>query len=258
MTTGIYALYWPKSSMIYIGRGTSIEARWRSHTTFMTTNTHYNKKIQNQYNIYGLPEYHILEECTIDHLDILEITWISEFDSVASGLNIHPGGGYSSSGTTATRSKYSRKDVLKVFSMLSKGLSIGDIESRYGSKPRYLANNILYNGQHLWLQSEFTDRYSSMIFYRDSVNKTNKVTSKLGLSNPGAKYTKRQILKIFSLLYKTTLSRAKIANRCKVNEGVVKGIREGSHIWLRDCYPEQYASMVLTRSNLKGRRGPQS
>jgi group I intron endonuclease len=64
-----------------------------------------------------------------------------------------------------------------------------------------------------------------------------------GTNSANSKYTKRQILSIFSLLYKGKLTCPQIAKRLKVNTSTVENICGSSHLWLKEEYPEQYALM---------------
>lgn len=243
MTTGIYALYWEQESQVYIGRGSCIENRFNSHRNLMLKNEHYNYKVTSMYNKYGLPQFLILEECTENLLDTLEIFYINEFNSIDDGLNINPGGGHSGSGYSAIMSKHSKRTILKVFSLLySTNMLLTDISSRVGV-PLSLMNNILYNNQHMWLKEQYPHQYSLMKTARENSNSR----SKRGLRNPMSKYTKTQILKVFSLLYRTRLGRNSIAHRLKVNPSLPKAIMGGSHLWLKDDYPLQYSQMLSIR-----------
>ncbi len=158
MTVGIYALYWEEQDLIYIGQSQNIEARYREHLYKMKNTKHTNYKVQNTFDLYGEPILQILQECSIENCNELEIYYTREFDSINNGLNI-----------------------------IEAGL-VG------------------------W-----------------------------GVNSNASKYTKWQILKAFSLLYRTKLSTRDIAKRCKVNIGVVHGIQSGTtHIWLKAKYAEKF------------------
>jgi hypothetical protein len=164
MVTGIYALYWEKPDLIYIGQSINVYSRFNTHLYKLKTNTHSNYKVQNTYNIYGAPEFILLEKTELIELDHKEEVWTAEFDSLtsSSGLNI-----------------------------IEPGKSCG------------------------W-----------------------------GTNSSSSKYTKRQILSIFSLLYKGKITNAEIAKRLKVNIQVVGSISQGfTHTWLSGSYPKQYSLM---------------
>lgn len=244
MTCGIYALYWPNSSLVYIGKSINVERRTYAHLYELKTGKHCNKKLINQFTFEGNPEIILLEACSPSKLAELESSWILEFDSVNSGLNIADADGVSYSGVGTKRSKYSKYTILKVFSLLYKNtLSKEEIIARTNTNKSLLLN-IEYNGQHMWLQEQYPVQYQQML--RNREGRLSK--SKSGFNNPRSKYSKVQVLKVFSLLYRTKLSRYKIAARLKVSEGLVKGIlHQGTHQWLKEEYPEQYSQMLSLR-----------
>lgn len=244
MTTGIYALYWEASSMVYIGKSTNIDNRFYNHIRYMTNNSHPNYKISKQYLTHGKPLLIILETCSPSELSVKEANWINEFNSIKEGLNITDADGVSYYGTNTSKSIYSRKTILKVFSLLYKGnMYLKDIAAKLNVNLS-LPTNICYNNQHTWLQEEYPEQYEKML----KLNCTRQRKSKMGLNNPMSYYTKRQILKVFSLLYKTSLSRTKIATRTKTKDSLAKSICQmGSHSWLKQEYPEQYSLMLLKR-----------
>lgn len=65
----IYLINWPNNDYFYIGQSQDYHKRKISHLSKMNTNSHKNKKIQNVYNKYGIPEFHIIEECQIEELN---------------------------------------------------------------------------------------------------------------------------------------------------------------------------------------------
>ena len=243
MTCGIYALYWPINGMIYIGRSINIERRTHSHKYELTNNTHNNYKLQKQYNKFLQPEIIILEICDPSEINTKEAYWIAEFNACTEGLNISDSDNVSYSGTETGKSKYTRFTILKVFSLLYKTeLLLKDIAKRLKVN-NSLPTNIAYNGQHMWLKEDYPEQYELMLLN----NSKRAVRNKSGLNNPKSKYSKRQILKVFSLLYRTKLSKAKIGLRTKTSESLAKSILNlGSHRWLQEEYPEKYA-LMLTR-----------
>ena len=59
-----------KSYSFYVGSSVNITRRWREHLAYLKKNIHYNPKIQNHYNKYGVEdfEFSVLEECSINKL----------------------------------------------------------------------------------------------------------------------------------------------------------------------------------------------
>lgn len=160
MTIGIYALYWEEQDLIYIGQSQHIEVRYREHLRLLASNKHTNYKVQNAYILYGPPTLNILEICPIIQCNELEVQWTDEFNSLSSlnGLNIIEAGkvGW---GTNSNSSKYSKIQILKVFSYLytHKG-SLVDIQKRT-AVDKFTISDILKGTSHRWLQCTYPDKY---------------------------------------------------------------------------------------------------
>lgn len=84
----IYSLYWQQSGQVYIGKTNSLKARTNSHFQKLRNASHYNTKLQEQFNLYGEPETVILEYCEDLEVFKREAVWITEFDAVNNGLNL--------------------------------------------------------------------------------------------------------------------------------------------------------------------------
>jgi len=158
---GIYALYWSISNMVYIGQSQTINKRYREHLSCLNRNAHANPKVQYQYSLYGKPELVVLEVCNIDQLYSNEIAWTNEFNALVDGLNIiEPGP--SGWGVNSNQSKYSKFQVLKVFSLLTTtSLANIDIANKIGVSLR-LVECIRGGYSHTWLKETYTERYSKL------------------------------------------------------------------------------------------------
>ena len=127
MSTGIYAIYWQQQDLIYIGQSVRIEERYKEHLYSLKLGTHRNYKVQEAYNVFGLPEHIILEYCTVDLLDTLEILWQKEFNSLKS-LDICEAGN-----TRRRGSKYSIKELEELLEVsLDSSLSIKILQEKTG------------------------------------------------------------------------------------------------------------------------------
>lgn len=178
MTIGIYSLYWEEQDLIYIGQSQNIETRAKEHISLLKRGIHTNYKVQKAYNLYGLPIHSIIEECTIVSCNEAEIFWTKEFDSLNTkhGLNIIEAGqvGW---GTNSNNSKYSRFQILKVFSLLYKGQDkVASIENRCNVS-KAVINDILKSNSHLWLKDQYPEEYRQML-NRERICKN--ISSKLG------------------------------------------------------------------------------
>lgn len=91
---GIYKITNPKGK-VYIGQSTNVYERWhKGHKYGHTRKTGVGKKLKNSLKKYGFENHNfeVLEECTIEQLNIKEIYWINQFDSYKTGLNSQIGG----------------------------------------------------------------------------------------------------------------------------------------------------------------------
>lgn len=173
---GIYALYYEQEALVYIGQSQNIQKRYTEHLLTLKKGIHANYKLLSLYTKYGPPELIILEECSIDQLFDKEALWTKEFNSVKSGLNIVEAGptGW---GVNSSRSKYSKIQVLKVFSLLTKtSLANIDISNKLNVSLR-LVEAIRNGYSHIWLKEEYPERYS-ILTNKNRVKNT--VSRKLG------------------------------------------------------------------------------
>lgn len=167
MTVGIYSLYWEEQDLVYIGQSVEIETRFNTHLWYLRTGSHSNKRVQSAYNKYGKPTLSIIEQCSSEELNRLEILWTEEFDSIKTGLNI-VGAGDSASGTTAKNSKYSKANILKIFSLLYKTTKKhSEIVDRL-HLPLYLVSDIAAGRTHYWLQEEYPEKFAKLVHNRDA------------------------------------------------------------------------------------------
>lgn len=65
----IYIINWINNNYFYVGQTKNIKQRENKHLYRMKKNKHENSRIQNVYNKYGEPQFHIIEECSIEELN---------------------------------------------------------------------------------------------------------------------------------------------------------------------------------------------
>lgn len=110
----IYKLLFSDGS-IYVGKTTkSLKSRLMGHCAKLRSGKHHSHKMQKKYTEVGLPEIHVLEETTLDLLDIREIYWIDKLDSYYSGLNCTKGGELTLFGEDNIAAKYKNDDYKAV------------------------------------------------------------------------------------------------------------------------------------------------
>lgn len=161
MTIGIYLLSFKDNNEVYVGQSIGIERRFKQHIWELKDNKHTNYRLQDYYNLYGIPDLSILEICSIDDLYVKEQSWTEEFDSVNSGLNIIEAG-ICGNGVNSNNSKYTKMQILKVFALLYKYNCTRKQISTRVSVPETLAKSIAAGKTHLWLKEQYPEQYDKM------------------------------------------------------------------------------------------------
>lgn len=98
-TLGVYAIKNKVNDKVYIGESNNIERRWQEHKDELNTNSHYNKKLQSDWNKYKEENFifEVLEEVpkiqgspykTTMQLIYVENKYIKQFDSITNGYNL--------------------------------------------------------------------------------------------------------------------------------------------------------------------------
>lgn len=92
----IYHITNNKNNKKYIGLTTEIHKRFSSHKTMLKSNSHHSKKLQNDYNTYGMSAFNFSYiEYDLDDINVLcklEKEEILKYDSFINGYNGNPGG----------------------------------------------------------------------------------------------------------------------------------------------------------------------
>lgn len=90
-------------------------------------------------------------------------------------------------------------------------------------------------------------------------------TEVIGFNSHTTKYSRIQILKVFLLLLRGTLSYESISNKAKVTIGTIKSIRRGTqHSWLKEAYPDKWETLksrphnVIAITNLENQGKPRA
>lgn len=95
------------------------------------------------------------------------------------------------------------------------------------------------------LEVLWTEEFDSL---RNGLNIVSAGDSAAGVTAKNSKYNKASILKVFSLLYKTTLKHFEIVNRLQLPLHLIDDVAAGRvHNWLQEEYPDKYGIMVSNR-----------
>ena len=84
----IYIASWTNNSYFYIGQTQCFRNRKYTHSCTLKNNRHKNPKLQNVFNKYGEPQFHIIEECEIEELDQREQFYLDLLFNDPNCLNI--------------------------------------------------------------------------------------------------------------------------------------------------------------------------
>lgn len=90
----IYAIKNKLNNKMYIGETNNIQKRINNHFNKLKNNSHYNYKLQEEYNLYGKENFDviILDEVEDNLADSKEVYYISKYDSYLNGYNLSGGG----------------------------------------------------------------------------------------------------------------------------------------------------------------------
>lgn len=185
MTIGIYFLL--IKDKLYIGKSISIERRLQEHSKAILEGKHTNIKMQGYFNIYRTIEYGIVEECTPNTLDIKEVYWIKELNTIEDGFNITSGGDGGGIGYYNNNAKYSRKKIIEVFMMLLDPTIRSTDISRATGVGGSIIREIMALNDHTWLEHEFPSEYQILRDIKNNKlrgNKGCKTSKELGIVYP--------------------------------------------------------------------------
>jgi hypothetical protein len=80
-SVGLYKITNILSELTYIGRSENISRRWREHKANLIKGTHRNKKLQEDFDFYGMEcfEFEIIKECSLSELAYMELDEIYSY-----------------------------------------------------------------------------------------------------------------------------------------------------------------------------------
>lgn len=249
MTTkicGIYVLRFIGTDKVYIGLSKDIYGRQRNHKYSLSQGIA-SPKLQNAYNLYGLPIMEILCECGEKELDTYEIEAITIFNSIENGFNTKSGGavgpGDHISGDKNGRSKHSEDTYIAVFmDLVNYNNNYKDISTKYGVSIQIVDHIATGVSHKQWLQKLFPKEYDILVSKINS--RTRFVPTILINESLSIEYTVYSILDFSNEfnIPKSTVS------------GIITGALKNAHGWKLKI-PKKYTPKIKKEYTLINTNG---
>lgn len=138
---GVYKITNNINGKVYIGQSINIKARWKDHTHVLNRKDSHCTLLQRAWSKYGEENFsfEILELCTEDMLDKIEIKYIKLYDARNNGYNIEPGGNKNKHLSDETRRRISEAHL---------GKTMSDEAKKKMSESRKGAQNPMFGKTH--------------------------------------------------------------------------------------------------------------
>ena len=138
---GVYKITNNVNGKVYIGQSVSIQTRWKEHRNSLRRGDSRCTLLQRAWNKHGEENFsfEILELCTEDMLDEVEIMYINMYDSCNNGYNIESGG------NSNKRLSENTKELLRQSHL---GKKMSDETLRKMSESRMGDKNPMYGKTH--------------------------------------------------------------------------------------------------------------
>lgn len=163
MTIGIYALSYNNYNHVYIGQSIDITHRIGKHISLLKHSKHYNYKLTELYQQYGIPTVNIVEVCNISELNTKENYWIQEFDSFNNGINLRTIELTSNKGPEHSQAKFTEQQIIDTFELLLDASNLCKDISECTGVSEGMVNMIACGQSHRWLEERFPDQYKEML-----------------------------------------------------------------------------------------------
>lgn len=198
MTTGIYKLSFKNTDKVYIGKSYKIEKRLNNHQYNFRHNCS-SKKLQEAYNIFGMPTLEILYECTLENLNTNELKYIDKYNSINNGFNTFNGssgvpiGLY---GEGSGKAKYWDEDYISVFNLLVVNQTTHQEIADITGISIYVVQSISSLSAHKWLEELFPEKYLILkeLRGRRMLNNTYGSAESRGITYPAIRSPLRGII----------------------------------------------------------------
>jgi len=194
---GIYCAFFKEvDDKYYIGQSTNLRKRIAEHKALLFSKKHKNYRLQDGYALYGMPEFEVLEICTIEKLKPREVFWIREFDSFNNGYNITNGGDGGGFGEGNVSALYPKSVYISILDkMVNSTMMLTEI-SKELEVSLDVIKHISSLHAHSWLAEEAPENYMKLIGMhgrRNNSAKSRGITYPEILSPEGVAYTVENI-----------------------------------------------------------------
>jgi hypothetical protein len=193
------------------------------------------------YNVFGMPELEILEECDKEHLSTRELYYMHLWGSVENGFNsAYSSAGGVSKGELNPKSLYTDEKIVYIarYILANKKVSLARVSADLSVKYS-VVKSIASGKTHKWLEEVISEEYSQLLELAGT-------RSNSGDRQGASKFTNTQILNAFLMLLEDiTVPNNIIAQKCGITESAVVALTSGSNYsWIREKYPEEYKQLI--------------
>ena len=152
----IYRILCIPTNESYIGQTIDINRRKNKHFSTLRNNKHENPKLQNAWNKYGEEnfsfEFWTFDNITPERLNKLECEYIEKYNSLASGFNLVPGGGF-----LPNKQKIKDEDIITALCYLEKfGDGYGKTIEEFFNWSKGTFSNLKTKNSYLSAKEKFT------------------------------------------------------------------------------------------------------
>ena len=148
--TGIYKIENLLNHKVYIGQSVNIAQRWKEHRYCVPSWKNSEYPLYRAIHKYGIDnfEFSVLQECSKEQLNELEIYWIEKYNSFNQGYNQTKGGD-----GNPHPLKLSEEQVLEIYEKLKGTQSMEEIANEYGVTHPTISN---INTGVLWVHKNIS------------------------------------------------------------------------------------------------------
>lgn len=161
MTSGIYLLKFTGTDKLYVGQSTNCEERYVRHINSFRKGTHA-KKLQEAYELYGMPVLEIILEASKEELDSIEIEAIEIYNSFYNGFNSTRGGNSTVYGEFNPAAKYTRQQYIDILNYLVDDNMSWPQIAELTNTTKFVVSHICSKESHAWLAKEFPEQYAKL------------------------------------------------------------------------------------------------